>query len=291
VPTIISYQGKLIEPSGEPFADGYYTITFGIYSVPNGGEAVWTEINNAVLVKGGLFSVLLGSVNPIQPAVFGEADRWFGIKVSDATEMVPRQKIASVAYALHAENGVPSGTVVAFAGQNPPAGWLLCNGQAVSRTEYPALFAAVGVSFGNGDGSTTFNVPDLQARFPLAAGPGHPFGSSGGSESKNLQHAHSTAGHPLSSNEMPAHTHGVNDPGHSHTESKVSIYAPGTKTLAAGDDKDNYSDYQTSVNATGISIQNSGGGGAHNHGNTGNGLSTTQDVMNPYLVVNYIIKS
>lgn len=60
--------------------------------------------------------------------------------------------------------GVPSGTVLDFAGSTLPAGYLLCSGQAVSRTTYSRLFAVIGSTWGNGDGSTTFNVPDLRGR-------------------------------------------------------------------------------------------------------------------------------
>lgn len=49
--------------------------------------------------------------------------------------------------------------------ENAPEGYLLCNGQAVSRTTYSALFAEIGTTFGEGDGSTTFNLPDLRSRF------------------------------------------------------------------------------------------------------------------------------
>lgn len=60
----------------------------------------------------------------------------------------------------------PSGAVLPFAGANAPSGWLLCFGQAVSRTTYAALFAALGTAYGAGDGSTTFNLPDLRGRVP-----------------------------------------------------------------------------------------------------------------------------
>ena len=64
-----------------------------------------------------------------------------------------------------AEAGVPAGSVTAFAGQSAPSGWLECNGLAVSRTGNASLFSAIGTSFGNGDGSTTFNLPDLRGEF------------------------------------------------------------------------------------------------------------------------------
>ncbi len=61
--------------------------------------------------------------------------------------------------------GPPAGFVEAYAGSTAPAGWLKCNGAAVSRTTYANLFAAIGTTYGAGDGSTTFNVPDLRGEF------------------------------------------------------------------------------------------------------------------------------
>ena len=65
---------------------------------------------------------------------------------------------------------VPSGTIVAFGNATAPTGWLVCNDQAVNRTTYARLFAVLGTTFGTGDGSTTFNVPDLRDRVPLGIG-------------------------------------------------------------------------------------------------------------------------
>jgi microcystin-dependent protein len=59
---------------------------------------------------------------------------------------------------------VPAGIISAFAGVNAPAGWLMCFGQAVSRTEYAGLFTALSTTYGSGDGTTTFNIPDLRGR-------------------------------------------------------------------------------------------------------------------------------
>ena len=61
----------------------------------------------------------------------------------------------------------PAGIVTAFAGTTPPAGWLKCDGSAISRTKYAKLFAAIGTTYGTGDGSTTFNLPNLIGRVPL----------------------------------------------------------------------------------------------------------------------------
>lgn len=65
---------------------------------------------------------------------------------------------------------LPSGMIVSFGGSSAPKGWLLCNGAAVSRTTYKNLFSAIGTSYGAGDGSTTFNLPDLRESVPVGAG-------------------------------------------------------------------------------------------------------------------------
>ncbi|HNV45933.1 MAG TPA: phage tail protein [Spirochaetota bacterium] len=71
---------------------------------------------------------------------------------------------------------IPAGTVMAYAGSTVPAGYLVCNGSAVSRTTYADLFAAIGTMYGSGDGSTTFNLPDYRGMFLR----GHHFGKSSG---------------------------------------------------------------------------------------------------------------
>lgn len=99
--------------------------------------------------------------------------------------------------------GIPIGSVQAFAGSEVPAKWLLCDGAAVSRTTYAALFAAIGTIYGAGDGITTFNLPDLRGRTVIGTGQGsgltnRPLGVSVGAET-----------HTLSVAEMPSHTHTV----------------------------------------------------------------------------------
>lgn len=64
----------------------------------------------------------------------------------------------------------PIGTINAFGGAEAPEGWLLCQGQVISRTDYADLFAVIGTAFGSGDGSTTFNVPDMRESVPKGVG-------------------------------------------------------------------------------------------------------------------------
>jgi len=67
-------------------------------------------------------------------------------------------------------NIAPTGTVLPFAGSTAPEGWLICQATAVSRTTYAALFAVIGTTYGTGDGSTTFNLPDMRGVFPRGSG-------------------------------------------------------------------------------------------------------------------------
>ena len=91
----------------------------------------------------------------------------------------------------------PAGAVVAFAGATAPDGWLLCNGATISRTTYSELFAAIGTTYGVGDGSTTFKIPDLRGEFVrgLDGGRGVDTGRALGSaqSSANLSHSHGGA--------------------------------------------------------------------------------------------------
>ena len=88
-----------------------------------------------------------------------------------------------------------------YAGGTAPTGWLWCQGQAVSRTTYAALFAAIGTTWGVGDGSSTFNVPDPRGRAVIGEGSG------GGLTARAIGATTGTETHTLTTAEMPAHTH------------------------------------------------------------------------------------
>lgn len=149
--------------------------------------------------------------------------------------------------------------------RRPPAGWLLCDGSAVSRTVYAALFAALGVVYGAGDGSTTFNLPDLRGRVPAGKD------DMGGSAANRLTTAGSgvngvalgAAGgaqtHTLTAAQMPAHT---------HTVSSVDT-ENGTRGLV-----------NDGGNMTGGTVTSSSAGNGLAHNNT-----------QPTLIANYIIKT
>lgn len=96
-----------------------------------------------------------------------EADVNFPVDDGIQSYRVTGAQIAAYVKDFLSQQLLPSGMVAPFAGASgsTPSGWLFCNGQAVSRTTYAALFAVIGITHGQGDGSTTFNVPDYRGRF------------------------------------------------------------------------------------------------------------------------------
>lgn len=122
--------------------------------------------------------------------------------VSINTLMTPQRVLQSIQY-----NAVPPGVVYYSAATSAPAGYLLCDGSAVSRTTYSRLFAAIGTTFGAGDGSTTFNLPDLRDEFIRGANQsgGRPVGHS---EQGSIE-SHVHTGH---TNNSGAHSHSYQTP-------------------------------------------------------------------------------
>jgi microcystin-dependent protein len=137
-------------------------------------------------------------------------------------------------------------------------GWLKCDGRALSRTLYSKLWDAIGTAFGSGDGSTTFNLPDCRGRVLGGVGQGagltnRTIGSSVGAET-----------HTLTVDEIPSHSHGVTDPGHTHTYLGLQSQGVASGLDSAAENSPRPTETSGS-STTGISINNTGGGGAHNN--------------------------
>ena len=168
------------------------------------------------------------------------------------------------------------GSVVLYTKSTAPSGYLLCNGQAVSRTTYASLFAVIGTTYGAGDGSTTFNVPNLSGRTVIGTSSSYALASTGGAES----HVHATKNHTLTVAEMPKHSHKIAFYNSSWTDTQTNY----SDTVAWGAWSKTGVRYATPLSETAAGGY-VGGNGAHNHGNTG-----SASTMQPYLTLNYIIK-
>jgi microcystin-dependent protein len=140
------------------------------------------------------------------------------------------------------ESLLPAGTIIAYGGSgaaNPdggastaPAGWLLCDGSAVSRTSYATLFAAIGINFGGGDGIATFNLPDLRGRFLRGADRGA--GRDPNAAARIASNGGGAVGDnvgTLQADQFGSHQHALTDPGHSHMSPTTNGLA-GTRETA-----------------------------------------------------------
>ena len=197
---------------------------------------------------------------------------------------------------------VPTGVIQMYGGSSAPTGWLLCDGTAVSRTTYASLFTAIGTNFGVGNGTTTFNLPDLRGRSPIGAGTGS------GLTARTLGTNYGAETHTLSTSELPSHTHSNTVSGgntgnmsanasHTHTPAVDNVQlgrgAYGFSALGGGyqgllilrgsDSGSSCTNTSTSVEHThtftpSISNASAGSGGAHAN-------------LHPVLTINYIIKA
>lgn len=195
--------------------------------------------------------------NALPPEVARELDAFFGalrafLSVSfneDGTLAV--QTTASVS-----ETGFPVGSIAAYGGTTAPTNWLICDGSAISRADYGDLFDTIGITFGAGNGTTTFNIPDLRGRFPIGkatSGTGSTLGGTGGL----IDHTHTG----------PSHQHAVTG--------GPSVGTPSATTEVQS--------------GTGVTVSSS----THTHALSGSvdaaGAGNTGTANPPFQAVNYII--
>jgi microcystin-dependent protein len=195
--------------------------------------------------------------------------------------------------------GIPTATIVPWSSASVPTGFLECNGQAVSRSTYSALFAIVSTTYGTGDGSSTFNVPDLQDNVAMGKSGTKALASTGGANTvantgnvgTNINVTGNVGGNTanatLSTAQMPSHSHiQKNSPGQGNPSSGAFL-------------RQNYAG--ASNNNTNVSTHTDGSGTGHSHTmsatftGSGNASSTftgsSNSVLQPYLTIIYIIKT
>lgn len=188
---------------------------------------------------------------------------------------------------------VPTGGIMPFAGTSSPGGWLLCDGTAISRSTYSILFLVIGTTYGSGNGTTTFNLPDFRNRMPIGVSESYNLGITGGASTKTLSISEIPAHtHTGTTDSSGSHTHSVNDPGHNHQYYMSRDDGNSSNNAGQNPAGDAFgSDYgnNTSTSTTGITI-NSNGSHTHSFTTNNTGGSNSFSIMPPYLAVNYIIK-
>lgn len=160
---------------------------------------------------------------------------------------------------------VPAGSITAYAGSSAPTGWLLCDGTAVSRTTYADLFTAISTAYGTGDGSTTFNVPDMRGRMPVGKGTHTDVDALGDSDGVAV------------ASRRPKHAHTVTDSGHTHSVGSGNQFiasAGGSNAFVDQTGSSLFAVAATDSATTGIAVGSSG-------------MTDTA----AYLTVNFIIKT
>jgi microcystin-dependent protein len=257
VPPTLNYQGTLTDNLGKP-VESTLDITFKLYKVPTGGTPFWTETQTVTVTKG-QFSVDLGTIKPLDPTKFTGVT-YVGITVGTDPEMLQRQKLTSVAYALKAGDAgaaIPVGGIIMWSGavDQIPTGWALCDG--------------------------TKGTPDLRDRFIVGAGSGYTVGLTGGEATHTL----TTAEMPSHTHIQDAHNHGITDPKHTHpytTENDDGQNKMRAGTSGAG----TYGPYSYSIlpSATGITVNNQ----AATNQNTGDGLA--HENRPPFYALAFIMK-
>ena len=168
--------------------------------------------------------------------------------------------------------GIPTATIVPWSDSSVPSGFLECNGAAVSRTTYSALFAIIGTTYGAGDGSTTFNVPDLQDNVAVGKSNNKALGSTGGANTVTSTGnvGGSTANASLSTPQIASHSHSGAAGG------TIANENPGNGQRAR---------------RQGANTGSTGGGGGHSHNMSATFSGDATSVVQPYLTIIYIIKT
>ena len=196
------------------------------------------------------------------------------------------------------------GTIYMYAGSVAPSNFLICDGSAVSRSTYSALFDMIGTTFGTGDGSTTFNIPNLSGRVAIGVSSQHSLGTSGGEETCTLttttipSHTHQIPQHGHTNNisiKTPEFTHSITQPTVAYNPPSSTVtdgaytgatgYGSVTSTAATRSRNVSIGNHAADSCTGSLTVANST---AYDSNNTGSG--TAHNNMQPYVTMVYIIQ-
>jgi microcystin-dependent protein len=189
-----------------------------------------------------------------------------------------------------------TGEIKMWPTNTPPTGYLMCDGSQVSRSTYAALFALIGTTFGVGDGSTTFNLPNYLNRFAVGAGSSYALAATGGSKDATLvSHSHTFSA--TTGTESAGHTHSgttSTNGNHQHSIARYASNGAGPNVLIGQSLYDNqgYTDFAGDHTHT---FTTGGVSANHTHSVSGStstqGSSATDANLPPYLAIHFIIKT
>lgn len=174
-----NYQAVVRNVNGVLLADTDVNLRVSLYPGQNASTPTWVETHAVHTDFSGSFGITVGKgqrensslVAEYSDVNFAAVYYWMKIEIleGDTYREVSYSQLPSSPYSEVSHNAIlfPAGVIVPFAGEveNIPSGWMLCDGSEVSRSGFPQLYNAIGVCWGIGDGSTTFNLPDLRGMF------------------------------------------------------------------------------------------------------------------------------
>ena len=175
--------------------------------------------------------------------------------------------------------GIPTATIVPWSSSSVPTGFLECNGAAVSRSTYSALFAIIGTTYGAGDGASTFNLPDLQDNVAMGKSGTKALASTGGANTVAASGTvgGSTANATLTEAQLASHSHSVNQ------VAATTFGGPITVIRIVTDG--------SNASIVNLNTANTGSGTGHSHNMSATFTGSATSVVQPYLTVIYIIKT
>ena len=259
--------------------EGFCTIASSDYQHVQGKYNIEDKENKYIHIVGnGTFEPTRSNAHTID----FQGNSWYQgvVKVGGTSQDDPNaQELATKEYVnsnLHSSSSIPIGTGMDYFGIEAPEGYLFADGMEVSRIDYSELFEVIGTTYGEGDGDSTFNLPDKRECVSIM----RKEDSTNGTEGATLDTLGAKGGefkHVLSKEELPNYNLTVKDPGHSHALARVIEFSVGNTKYGPAGGTSQSANINTFSAKTGITVSSAGNDVPMNN-------------LQPYLVCNYIIK-